>query len=156
MRGWQTCVFGGVMLGIGWLFGASGGFGFPQARAQDAAGSGLSEDAENRIRAVNRALTEAVELLRAEGKYTAVTDEPNAYLILAGGGDARLDLEEGNGVDPETFAALYAGRAVAEINEKLGKDDEGRVTYNDKPVQMYSRRKLARMAAERTRIQTDF
>lgn len=155
MRGWQTCLLGGTMLAIGYVFGASGVLQPSAAMAQQA-GGGLSADAENKIRAVNRALTEAVDQLRSEGKYTALTEEPNAFLVLCGGGDARLDLQEGNGIDPESFAALYAGRATPEVAAMLGKDDQGRITYEDKPIQMYSRSRLARFLAERTRIQSAF
>ena len=76
----------------------------------------------------------------------------NAFLVLSGGGNARQDLESGNGVDPETFAALYAGQAIPEIQEQLGLDAENRVTYGGEVVRLYSRSRLSRMFAERVKL----
>ena len=56
----------------------------------------------------------------------------NAFLVLSGGGNALDDLESGHGVDPETFAALYAGLAIPEIGDHLAKDDQSRLTYKGK------------------------
>lgn len=153
MRGWQTILFGGAMLAGGYFLGTAGVLEPEAALAQQADTLGISQDTQNKIRAAQRALVDALEQLKSEGKYNALTEEPNAFLVFTGGGDARRDLEEGNGVDPETFAALYAGKVAPEIASKLGTDDEGRVTYNDKAVQMYSRRRLTRLFAQRAQIQ---
>jgi hypothetical protein len=76
----------------------------------------------------------------------------NAFLVLCGGGDARADLESGIGVDPETFAALYAGQAIPDIADLLDRDEENRLTYNGQVVRMYSKARLQRLYAERTKI----
>lgn len=151
MRRCQTLCFGVAMLAAGYWLGATGGISSVGAVAQDEP-SNENAAAEGKIRDVQGALQAAVEELRQAGKYNAITDGTNAFLILSGGGDAMVDLESGNGVDPETFAALYAGKAIPEVADKLGTDDEGRVTYNDKPITLYSRSRLKRMFAERLRI----
>ena len=59
-----------------------------------------------------------------------------------GGLDATKDLEDGRGVDPETFASLYAGRASDAIEPHIAVDDQGRLTYKGKLIRMYSRDRL--------------
>ncbi len=52
--------------------------------------------------------------------------------------NAQADLEAaGVGVDPGTFAALYAGMAIDEVDEQLGRDAEERLTYKKRLIQMY-------------------
>lgn len=136
------------MLVLGYMLGTAGVFQPASLTAQDF-GAGLSEDTENRIRAAHRAIREAVEALQSEGRYEAITQGPNAFLALSGGGNAREDLESGQGVDPETFAALYAGLAIPEVADLLEVDEEGRIMYNDQVVRMYSRSRLERTYAER-------
>lgn len=115
------------------------------AYAQATLDAPLSEDAANEIRAVNRSLTSAVDELEVQGRYIAATDAPNPFLVLAGGGDAIADLESDTGVDPETFAALYAGRASEEVSKNVTIDDEGRVLYKGRVVRMYSVKRLKAM-----------
>ncbi|MEZ6067715.1 MAG: hypothetical protein R3B90_18840 [Planctomycetaceae bacterium] len=155
MQCWKSVGFGGLMLTIGYILGTTGLFEPNPALAQSGEDSAsVSPEAEDKIRAVNRALQEAMEQLRLDGKYTSITDVPNAFMILTGGGDALQDLESGNGVDPETFAAIYSGRILDEYAEMLDPepDSEGRVTYQGKPIQVYSRARLKRLFAERSRI----
>lgn len=152
MRCYRTLTFGAAMLALGYVLGAGGGLGLPSAFAQPEENTGPGEESENKIRSVQRALQEAMEQLRQDGHYNTITDGMNSFLILSGGGDAQQDLDSGNGVDPETFAAIYAGKAIPEIADQLGSDDEGRITYNDKPITIYSRKRLQRMFAERLRI----
>lgn len=152
MRHSHTVLFGGAMLAAGYLLGSMGLLQLPSAWAQPAGETQVSEDAQKKIRAVHLALQEAMEQLRQDGQYNTITDGINAFLVLSGGGDARHDLESGNGVDPETFAAIYAGKAMPDVAEQLGTNDEGQITYNDKPITIYSRRRLSRMFAERLRI----
>lgn len=142
--------FGCLLLTIGYLWGATSG---PEVglNAQDTVG-GISEDTANKIRAAHRALREAMEALQAEGRYQTVTEGINTFLVTSGGGDARADLESGRGVDPETFAALYAGQASPEVQDLLGRDEQGRVTYNNEVVRMYSQARLQRLYAERLKL----
>lgn len=149
MSKWRFCAFGLVMLSLGYLLG-SGSSTTQPAFAQDA--SGVSEETANKIRDAHRALRAAMEALASEQRYEGITDSPNAFLILAGGGNAREDLESGRGVDPETFAALYANQALPEIADQLDHDDQGRVTFNGEVVRMYSRSRLQQIFAERTKI----
>lgn len=114
--------------------------------------SGVQEDTANKIREANRRLIEAMEALKSDGLYESITEGPNAFLILSGGGNSRADLESGRGVDPETFAALYSGRAIPEVKDLLGTDDQGRLTYNGEVIRLYSKSRLQRTFANRVKL----
>ncbi|MBX3444949.1 MAG: hypothetical protein KF774_21290 [Planctomyces sp.] len=146
MRRLQLALFGGMMLGLGYFCGASG-LPTGSLSAQD-----RQSVAGGRIKAALLALNEAADALKADGQYETITEGPNAFLILSGGGSARQDLESGGGVDPETFAALYAGKALPEIQDQIARDDQGRLTFNGNVIQMYSRTTLERRYAERLRL----
>jgi hypothetical protein len=98
-------------------------------------------------------LQDAREALEADGKYVSITNGLNAFLILSGGGNFQEDLEAGRGVDPETFAALYAGRATPDIQQMLGVNEHGQITYNNEVVRIYSKSRLQQMYAERLKIE---
>lgn len=147
MRRWQLALFGGAMLGLGYLAGSAGLITGGVAVAQDKAGG-----ANDKVKALHAALTEAVKALEDENRYVAITQGPNAFLAMAGGGNARQDLDSGSGVDPETFAALYAGKANPDIIDQVQKDDQGRLTFNGNVIQMYSRTRLQQIFAERLRL----
>lgn len=122
-----------------------------QLTAQDGA-AGLSDETSGKIKAAHESLKAAMDALQQDGKYEGISDTPNAYLILAGGGNAMEDLQSGQGVDPESFAALYSKAVKPEILDSLTTDDQGRVLYNDQLVRLYSRTRLEKMAAERTKL----
>lgn len=147
-------IIGLTIFAIGYLAGTDGWFNLPRAHAQVAADlpPDVSEATATKIKEARYALQEAMEALQSEGKYEAITADPNAFLILAGGGNAREDLEAGRGVDPETFAALYAGYATPEIADHLGYDDKRRLTYQNKVVRMYSVSRLQQMYHERMKF----
>jgi hypothetical protein len=117
------------------------------AKAQEAAA--LSDDSAKRIQAVNDAMKAAAESLSAESRYVPATKSLNTYAILVGGLDVVADLESGRGVDPETFAALYAGDATDEVQQHLGKDENGQLTYKSNVVRLYSVSRLQRMLTQR-------
>lgn len=145
-----TFVFCGLLLmGIGYVAGTRQVELTQAAHAQDAAAPGgadtgvqLAEETTRKIHDAKLALQDAVDALEVEGKYATITDGINAFLVLTGGGNALEDLESGQGVDPETFAALYAGLAIPEVADNLAKDDQGRLTYQGKVVRMYSQSRL--------------
>jgi hypothetical protein len=139
-----------LLLGTGYLWGVGASVRH-DLRAQEG-GQGISDDSSKKVREALNRLQDAREALAGEGKYETITEGLNAYLITTGGGNAREDLETGVGVDPETFAGLYAGRALPEIQTMLGTDDQGRITYKDQPVRIYSKSRLQRNFANRLKI----
>lgn len=133
-----------VGYGVGRLdTGRSGSLG-----AQDPS-TGPSEETARKIQAANDSLKIALEALKNESLYNPATKGMNVYAVLSGGVDAIDDLESGRGVDPETFAGLYADLAVDEIAQHLAKDVEGRLTYKNKLVRIYPVSRLKKMQGQR-------
>jgi hypothetical protein len=119
---------------------------------QDQPGQGPSEDAGRKIRAAQAAAAEAQATLENEGLYVPAIEGTNAYAVMVGGINAVQDLERGLGVDPETFVGLYAGLATADVAPKLGKDESGRLTYNDQLIRLYPKTRLRQLQAQREKI----
>jgi hypothetical protein len=118
----------------------------PQAESQS---ESLPTAISARLRETDRALSDTMQVLADEKRYVPAIQGLNAFATSAGGVDAIADLESGQGVDPETFAGLYAGRALAEVAEHLGRDAEGHMTYKNKVVRMYSPTRLRSLFAAR-------
>lgn len=145
----RSTLYALALLSIGYLCGSSGQF-VGQVTAQD--GDPLPEQVSTRIRDAYRRLQDAKDALESSGRYEAITEGVNSFLILSGGGNAREDLESGRGVDPETFAALYAGKAIPEIQSLLGVNENGQITYNNEVVRMYSKAQLQKRFETRAQI----
>ncbi|MGH7129024.1 MAG: hypothetical protein ACREJB_11085 [Planctomycetaceae bacterium] len=143
------------LVGLGYLVGTSGVLSPQGLHAQPqpgAAPQGPSQEAANAIQTAHQSLAAASAALGQDGLYRPATTNLNAFLVLSGGGDAIRDLETGGGVDPETFAALYAGLATEEVAPHLTRDEQGRLLYKDKVVRMYPISRLQLMYAERARL----
>lgn len=156
----------GLLL-VGYGLGTTGLFapGFLRAQGKDddeasneklAARASIDElpkETLEKVKAAFEALRVARDALEGQNRYTSIIqDDFNAFAVTVGGVDAMKDLQSGRGVDPETFAALYAGRAKPEIAVDIDKDEEGRLTYKNKVVRMYSISRLKRMFEQRTSI----
>ncbi len=120
-------------------------------RAQDNASDYESETIAS-VQAAHRAINEAASALEGENRYTTVIDGVNAFAVMVGGLDAVRDLEENRGVDPETFASLYAGRATPEVFPHIGYDSKGRLTYKGNLVRIYSRETLKKLYDRRDQL----
>ena len=77
----------------------------------------------------------------------------NYFATSIGGIDAEKDLEEGRGVDPETFAALYAGLAVPKIAENMDSDELGRLRYKKVIIRLYSQDRLKQLFHQRDQLE---
>lgn len=146
-RAVQMGVLGLVLL-TGYVLGRFDAFEGSFLAAQENA-AGPSDEAQRKIVAANEALKAAMEALKAESLYTPATRSLNVYGILTGGLNAIDDLEAGRGVDPETFADLYADLAVDEVQQHLAKDSDGRLTYKNKLVRIYPTSRLKRLHNQR-------
>ena len=151
--------FGGALLALGYLLGTCSPFA--PARAQDATNL-PSDDSTKKILEANEKLKAAVEALKLESRYETVTKGVNAYAVLVGGLNAKEDLEAGQGVDPETFAALYtAAFDMKKLNVRdesladwvdltqLDYDAAGRLTYGGRIVRIYPVSRLKKLRAQR-------
>ncbi|MCA9071260.1 MAG: hypothetical protein KDA84_20170 [Planctomycetaceae bacterium] len=144
-----------ALIAVGYVLGSSGFLHSPEAQAQiQPTGTNLNKDTQEKIKAAYEALLAARDALQNEGKYTTVTDPAiiNAFGILTGGVDAKQDLETGRGVDPETFAALYADLATGEERANIEKNAQGQLTYKGKVIRMYPISTLKQKFIERSRL----
>ncbi|MCP4783795.1 MAG: hypothetical protein GY903_19680 [Fuerstiella sp.] len=106
---------------------------------------------------VERALKDLDGFLQAIDFENSAVIGTNYFAVSVGGIDAIRDLEEGRGVDPETYAALYAGYAKPEVAKHLNlqktesttgalvlriKDADGRLRYKGTAVRLYSPTRL--------------
>ena len=149
-RGRQSLAMA-ALVGLGYLLGSSELLKMPIGWAQDD-GASLSDEATKKVQTAYDAMKSAMDILKTEGQYKAVTKGVNGYAVLAGGLDVERDLEEGKGVDPETFAALYAGDAIESVAEHLSRDEEGRLTYKNKVVRIYPISRLKKVHAHRQEL----
>ncbi len=137
------------LVGLGFLLGRMDFHTVSVIRAQDADATGPSDETTKKIQLANDALKAAAESLKNESLYIAATKPINVLGILSGGINAVDDLESGRGVDPETFAALYADEATDDVKLHLGKDEDGRLTYKNKVLRIYPISRLKKMNAQR-------
>lgn len=137
------------LIGLGFVLGRTDVSFRNGVHAQEAEATGPSEETTKKIQMVNDALKAATESLKNESLYVAATKPINVMAVLAGGINAVDDLEAGRGVDPETFAALYADEATDDVKQHLGKDEDGRLTYKNKVIRIYPISRLKKMHAQR-------
>lgn len=95
---------------------------------------------------------ELSDSLAAESLNTVAIEGSNFFALSVGGVDALRDLEEGRGVDPETFAAIYAGRASQQVTEHITTDDSGRKLYKGSIIRLYSRERLEEIFQRRDQM----
>jgi len=138
-------------LAFGYVLGVAHSSSTQLVQAQGGADGAPSQEAVKAVTDVYAAVQNAKTVLSGEGRYNLATKTLNLSALGSGGVDAIADLEAGRGVDPETFAALYADQATDEIAADIGKDEQGRLTYKGKVVRMYSVSKLKQMFQERLR-----
>lgn len=112
----------------------------------------LSKDMLDKMELLFGALREAQGAMEIEKMYVPAVKGLNPYAVSVGGVNAVADLERGLGVDPITFVGLYAGQAIESVEAKLGKDEFGRLTYNNRLVRLYPISRLKALDAERVKL----
>lgn len=149
MRGLQQAALATVLVAGGYLLGAWQ-IGRPgDLAAQENQATELSDETKKKIVTVQEALSAAAQALKDENRLVPATKTVNAFAVLCGGLNVVEDLESGRGVDPETFAALYAGDVNDELKEHLAFDSENRLTYKSKVVRIYPISRLQKLHAQR-------
>ncbi len=123
-----------------------------QAQAPGQAVPSASQEVEKAVTDAFSAIQTARSTLEQEGLYNPASKTVNVTAVMAGGIDSIADLESGRGVDPETFAALYAGQAIDEVASELDRDEQGRLTYKGKVIRMYSISRLRQLYQLRGRF----
>jgi hypothetical protein len=137
------------LLAVGYALGSLE-FGAPSPLRADPGAGAIDGPVRDKLRSAEQALAEAMQLLQDDRRYVPAIAGLNAFATTVGGVDAVADLESGQGVDPETFAGLYAGQALPEIAEHLAHDAQGRVTYKSRVVRLYNPTRLKQLFAART------
>lgn len=140
------------------VLGAAAGFALSSRpaliRAADEDQNPLySRDVLEAYRKSNKAIRELNNLFVGGGQSTSAFTGLNYFGASVGGIDAERDLEEGRGVDPETFAALYAGLASPRIIEHLDQDELGRLRYKKNVIRIYSQERLRQLFNRRDQLE---
>lgn len=153
MRRLSAALGGLVLLGLGYVAGASLGPAHQTVQAaQEETSIAYSKDVLEAYKKATKAVRELNNLFVAGGQSTQVFGGMNYFAASVGGIDAEKDLEEGRGVDPETFAALYAGLASPRITEHLDFDQLGRLRYKKNVIRIYSQERLKLMFQQRDQL----
>ncbi|MEZ6126569.1 MAG: hypothetical protein R3C49_25890 [Planctomycetaceae bacterium] len=120
----------------------------------------LSPQTMAMYRQMYRGMEELNGFLQATEFENSAIVQMNYFALSVGGIDAVRDLEDGRGVDPETFAGLYAGYARPEVAEHLNMEylpggavrviaADGRLRYKGTAVRMYSPDRLSELFRRR-------
>jgi hypothetical protein len=125
----------------------------PIATAQQDEASRYSPEVLSAYRKSRKAVGDLNDLFIASGTSTSASGGLNYFAASVGGIDAEKDLEEGRGVDPETFAALYADMVTPKIAEHLDTDAQGRLRYKKNVIRMYSRDRLKELFQRRDEME---
>jgi hypothetical protein len=148
IRGWSVWL---SFLVVGYLLGSLQFGLLSTLRAQPQIDT-FPDAVKGRVREVNRAISDVMQVLVEQKRYVPAVQGINAFATSVGGVDAVADLESGQGVDPETFAGLYAGEATPDVAHLLSRDEQGHLTYNKKVVRLYSRNRLKECFARRAQL----
>lgn len=141
-----------LLLATGYAMGSLAS-GVAPLRAQSDESEKYSDDILRAYRVANKAVRDLNSLCSAGGQNTSVTTGINYFAVSVGGINAEQDLEEGRGVDPETFAALYADLAAPKIAEHLDFDELGRLRYKKNVIRLYSKDRLRTLFHERDQLE---
>jgi hypothetical protein len=154
MGRFKTVVSGLILFAAGYVTATLNGFAPVQIQAttQDPPDQ-VSQDAMKAYKKVSKAIKELNNLYVASGESTSAFDGVNFFAASVGGINAERDLEEGRGVDPETFAAIYAGKASPKIKENLDVDELGRLRYKKNVIRLYSQERLQLMFKQRDQLE---
>jgi len=139
------------LIAVGYVAGLSGVSGPAMLGAQESA-TDLTEESADKVKAATSAVNAAMVQLQNDKRYAPAIKGVNTFAVTVGGVNALADLKDGRGVDPETFAGLYAGLAIDEVAEKIGRDDQGRLTYNNKVIRIYPISRLKKLFARRDEL----
>jgi hypothetical protein len=125
----------------------------PLQAQQEDDGTQYSGDVLEAYRKAHKSVREVTNLFVAGGQSTSASGGLNFFGASVGGIDAEKDLEEGRGVDPETFAGLYADMATPKIAEHLDYDELGRLRYKKNVIRIYSRERLKQLFQKRDQLE---
>lgn len=148
-------IAGLAVFAVGYVFGSfHGSPSSPLKAVQEAtAVENISNETLQAYQKFRKGSYDLADSLKGESLNVTAVEGVNFFALSVGGVDAVRDLEEGRGVDPETFAAIYADRASPEVTRDITTDSEGRKRYKDTIIRMYSRERLKEIFQRRDQIE---
>ena len=149
----RSVVASAVLFAAGYAVATFSGQSPRPLQAQQEGGTPYSEDVLQAYHKAYKSVREVTNLFVAGGQSTSASGGLNFFAASVGGIDAEKDLEEGRGVDPETFAGLYADMATPKIAEHLDYDELGRLRYKKNVVRIYSRDRLKQLFDKRDQLE---
>ncbi len=153
MRRTSAIASGLVLFAMGFAYGTLSSQTPELLKAQDETNAvEISKDVLETYKKTHKAVRELSNLFVAGGQSTSAFGGLNYFATSVGGIDAERDLEEGRGVDPETFAALYADIASPKIAEHLDFDEQGRLRYKKNVIRIYARDRLKQLFQKRDQL----
>lgn len=141
-----------LLLGTGFLAGLFCAADTDHIQAQESQSMEIGNDVLSAYRVVKKSSQDLESLLVSGSELKNVTTGVNFFSLSVGGIDAEQDLEDGRGVDPETFAKLYADLASPKILEHLDYDELGRLRYKKNVIRLYSRERLKTLFRKRDEL----
>lgn len=143
-----------LIFGAGYLCGQFqvGDPAIAHAIAQKEGVDAISNETLANYQKFRKSATDLQASLQGENLNVSATEDPNFFAISVGGIDAIRDLEEGRGVDPETFAAIYADRVTTEVRAALDTDADGRIRYKGTVIRLYSKERLNEVFNRRKQV----
>ncbi|MCH2202963.1 MAG: hypothetical protein MK102_13400 [Fuerstiella sp.] len=153
MQKLSLIIFSATAFAAGCLVGSSQGLSPHRIEAARQDNGRLSYEALLTYKKSNVLLNSLSEMLLKEERHKSATEGENYFALSVGGIDSLQDLEKGQGVDPETFAALYAGREIPQVAEHLETDNSGRIRYKGNIIRLYSRERLKDVFQRRAELQ---
>lgn len=142
MASHRTLIAGTVVFIAGYLAGHCVSVAPVELSAQQETAAQYSGEMLSAYRKSHKSVQDLASVFKAAGRMTSVSGGLNYFAVSVGGTDAEKDLNDGQGVDPETFAALYAERVAPSIAQHLDYDEQGRLRYKGNVIRMYSRERL--------------
>jgi hypothetical protein len=156
MRRAAVIVSGVALFAVGFVCGHLDSALPSLLHAQNDDAEQLSDQGLIAYQKARKAVVDMNDMFIATGRSTAAATDVNYFSVSVGGIDVQRDLDEGRGVDPETFAALYAfedqivngqkervfKQFGLDVSQHLDTDDQGRIRYKEKVVQLYSTARL--------------
>lgn len=148
-------IAGLAVFGVGYVFGNFQGAETVRLQAvQEQSGvENISNETLQAYQKFRKGCYDLSDSLKGESLNVSAVEGVNFFALSVGGVDAVRDLEEGRGVDPETFAAIYADRANPEVTKNITTDSDGRKRYKDTIVRMYSKERLKEVFQRRDQIE---
>ena len=153
MVSYRGLLAGAIVFAAGYAAGSCFTTAPPHLAAQQDASTQFTNEMLSSYRKSHKSVQDLSSVFKAAGRLTSVSGGINYFAASVGGTDAERDLNDGQGVDPETFAALYAELVAPSVAQHLDYDEQGRLRYKKNVIRMYSRERLRELFQQREQLE---